>query len=128
MHRFPRGQDVLSSCRLGKGAQASAGKRCGTAGAKSGTAYLPGAFAEAAGLVRRAHPGAQPYRARLEQKQGKACTVLAPTWARAVSARLPRAVACDPQPFFHGSWRGAGEPGASLDDHRISLPPALGNR
>jgi hypothetical protein len=66
----------------------------------------------------------------LEQKhgKGKACTVLAQTLARAVSSRLTRAVACDPQKFFHGSWRGVGEPGASLDDQRISLPPALGNR
>jgi transposase len=90
MHRFPGGQDFLSSCRLGKGAQASAGKRCGTAGAEIGNAYLQWAFSEAAGLLLRDHPVAQPYLARLEQKhgKGKVFTVLAQTLARAVSSML----------------------------------------
>jgi transposase len=38
IQRFPSGQDCLAYCRLGKGAQASAGQRSGTSGAKSGNA------------------------------------------------------------------------------------------
>jgi transposase len=49
--RFPRGQDVVSDCRLIKWAKASAGKRYGTAGSKMGNASLTGAFADAAVLV-----------------------------------------------------------------------------
>jgi transposase len=48
--RFPRVQDCVSSCRLVKGAKASAGKRSGPSGIKSGHAYLKWAFSEAAGL------------------------------------------------------------------------------
>jgi transposase len=57
--RFPRGPDGVSSCRLGKCAKASAGKRYGPAGAKSGNASRPWAVAEAAGLLLRHHPGGQ---------------------------------------------------------------------
>ena len=129
-HRCPRVQDGLSSARLGTCAKEAAGKRFGTSGAKSGNASLTWAFSEAAVLCLRAHPGAQQYRARLEKKhgKGKAFTVLAPKLARAVYDMLTREGACDPQKCVHGSWRGAGEPGASLDDPRISRPPALCNR
>jgi transposase len=56
MVRFPRVQDVVSSCRLVKGTQASAGTRSGTSGANIGNAYLTWAFSEAAVLVLRNHP------------------------------------------------------------------------
>ena len=54
--RFPRVQDVVSSCRLVTCAQESAGKRYGTSGTKIGNAYLTWAFSEAAVLVLRNHP------------------------------------------------------------------------
>jgi len=38
IERFPRVQDFVSDCRLVTGAKASAGKRDGTAGTKSGQA------------------------------------------------------------------------------------------
>jgi transposase len=84
--RVPRGQALVSYCRLVKCAKASAGKRLGTAGAKLGKAHLTWAFAEAAVLFLSAHPAAQKYRARLEKKhdQGNAWTVLAQQLARAV--------------------------------------------
>src|SRR5919108_4075334 len=50
IHRFPRGQDVVSYCRLVKCAQESAGKRYGTGGTKLGKADLKGACSEAAGV------------------------------------------------------------------------------
>jgi transposase len=74
LHRFPRGQDCLSSCRLGQGSKASAGKRLGTSGANIGNAHLKWAFSDAAVLCLRDHPAAQQYLARLATKhdQGKA--------------------------------------------------------
>ena len=54
--RVPTGQDVVSSCRLGKCAQASAGKRLGTSGKNIGNAHLTGAFSAAAALFLRNHP------------------------------------------------------------------------
>jgi transposase len=62
--RFPRVQDVVSSCRLVKCAKASAGKRYGTSGAKIGNASLKWAFSEAAGLLLRMHPAGQQHLAR----------------------------------------------------------------
>src|SRR2546429_6259706 len=47
--RFPRVQDVVSSCRLVTCAKEAAGKRGGTARPKIGHAYLPRAFSAAAG-------------------------------------------------------------------------------
>jgi transposase len=87
IHRFPRVQDCLSSCRLGQCAKASAGKRWGTSGAKIGKAHLTWAFAEAAVLCLRDQAAAQKYLARLEQKhdKGKALPILAQKLARAVS-------------------------------------------
>jgi transposase len=54
--RFPRVQDVVSSCRLVKCAKASAGKRSGTSGTQSGHASLQWAFSAAAVLCLRNHP------------------------------------------------------------------------
>ena len=69
--RVPRGQDVVSAGRLGTWARASAGKRDGTSGAKSGKAHLKWALSAAAGLCLRDHPAAQTYLARLENKHAK---------------------------------------------------------
>jgi transposase len=79
IHRFPRGQEFVSYCRLVKCAKESAGKRDGTSGAKIGNAYLKWAFSEAAVLFLRANPAGQKYLTRLEKKhsKGKALTVLA---------------------------------------------------
>jgi transposase len=57
--RFPRGQAVVSYCRLGKWAKESAGQRDGTAGNKRGQASLTWAFSAAAVLLRRDHPAGQ---------------------------------------------------------------------
>jgi transposase len=87
LQRFPRGQDFVAYCRLINCAKESAGKRSGTSGGKSGTAYRKWAFSEAAVLFLRAHPAGQKSPARLEKKpgKGKALTVLAHKLARAVS-------------------------------------------
>jgi transposase len=102
IHRFPRVQDFISSCRLVKCAKESAGKRLGTSGAKIGKAHLKWAFAEAAVLFLRAHPAAQKSLARLENKhdKGKALTVLAQKLARAVYHMLHRQVAFDRETCF----------------------------
>jgi hypothetical protein len=88
IQRGPSVQDVVSSGRLGKGAQASAGTRSGTAGDKSGQAYLTWACS-AAGLVRRDQPAGQQSLPRLEQQQGQgqAVTLLAQQLGRAVLGR-----------------------------------------
>lgn len=102
IHRFPRGQDFVSSCRLVKCAKESAGKRLGTSGSKIGKAHLTWALSEAAVLFLRDHPAAQKYLARLEKKhdKGKALTVLAHKLARAVYHMLRRQVAFDREKFF----------------------------
>jgi transposase len=102
IERFPRGQDVVSYCRLVKCAKESNGTRLGTSGAKIGNAHLQWAFSEAAVLFLRDHPAAQNSLARLEKKhdQGKALTVLAQKLARAVYPMLQRKVACDTETFF----------------------------
>jgi transposase len=104
IHRFPRGQDCLSYCRLVTCAKESAGKRFGTSGAKIGNAYLTWAFSKAAVLLLRDHPVAQKYCARLEKKhgQGKALPGLAQKLARAVSSLLTRQVAFETPTCFHG--------------------------
>jgi transposase len=127
IHRFPTVQDFVSYGRLVKCAKESAGKRLGTSGTKIGNAHLKWAFSEAAVLFLRDHPAAQKYLARLEKKHdtGKAFTVLAHPLARAVYDRLQRHVAFDKDQFFQRSWRGADEPGASLDTQGRNLPDAL---
>ncbi len=62
--RFPRGQDVASSCRLVTWARESAGKRSGTSGTTIGNAQLTWACSEAAVLCVRDHPAAQPWLSR----------------------------------------------------------------
>ncbi|MGH8065882.1 MAG: hypothetical protein ACRERE_11765 [Candidatus Entotheonellia bacterium] len=108
-------------------AKESAGKRLGTSGTKIGKAHLKWAFSEAAVLFLRDHPPAQTYLARLEKKhdKGKALTVLAHQLARAVYDRLKRHMAFDKDQFFQHEWRGADEPGASLDTQGMNLPDAL---
>jgi transposase len=125
--RFPRGQDVVSSCRLVKCAKAAAGKRSGTSGTKSGNAYLTWACSEAAVLFLQDHPAGQQELTRLEKKpgKGKALTILAHTWARAVSLMLQRPTAFEMDQFLNGSGSRAGEPDASLDREGMSLQSAL---
>jgi transposase len=102
IQRFPSGQDVVSYCRLGTCAKASAGKRYGTAGAKIGQALLTWACSEAAGRFLRDHPAGQKSLARLEKKHGsgKALTLLAQTLGRAVYYMLTRQKACDRHKFL----------------------------
>jgi transposase len=101
LRRVPRVQAFVSSCRLVKCAQESAGTRDGPSGTKIGNAYLTWACSAAAGLFLRNNPAGQQDRARLEkqQSQGKALTVLAHTLARAVYDRLKRDPAVDLDTF-----------------------------
>ena len=90
--RFPRVQDFVSYCRLGKCAQEAGGKRLGSWGKKLGNVHLRWAFAKAAVLfLRHNHPG-NDYFTKLEHKRGtaKALSVLAQKLARAVSYLLRR--------------------------------------
>jgi transposase len=102
IHRFPRVQEFVSSCRLVKCAKESAGKRYGSSGTKIGNAYLKWAFSEAAVLFLRANPAGQKYLARLENKhgKGKALTVLAHKLARAGYYMWKRATVFDLDKFF----------------------------
>jgi transposase len=103
IQRFPRVQAFVSYCRLGKGAQESAGKRYGTSGTKSGNAYLKWAFSEAAVLFLRNNPAGQTYLARLEKThgKGKALTILAHKLARAVYDMFKRDTAFDLDKFLN---------------------------
>jgi transposase len=105
IHRFPRVQDVVSSCRFVTCAQESAGKRYGTAGTTIGHAYLTGAVSEAAVRCLRTNPAGQRSLTRLEHKhgQGKALTVLAHQLARAVFAMCTRQTAFDMAKFLNQS-------------------------
>jgi transposase len=95
--RFPRAQDFVSYCRLGKCAKESNGKRLGTSGKKGGNVHLRRAFAEAAVLFIRQSPPGKEYFAKLEHKHGKAkaLTVLAHKIARAGYSMLTREQAFD---------------------------------
>jgi hypothetical protein len=86
IHRFPRGQDVVSYGRLVQCAKASAGNRDGTGGTTIGHASRTWAFSEAAVLLLRDHPPRRTYLTRVEKPHGtgKALTVLAHHWVRAV--------------------------------------------
>jgi transposase len=97
IQRFPSVQDVVSSGRLVQCAKASAGTRSGTAGAKSGNAYLQWAFSAAAVLFLRDNPASPKDLTRLEKKhgQGKAVTLLAQQLGRAVYYMLKRQKAFD---------------------------------
>src|SRR5262245_20677280 len=93
--RFPRVQDVLSSCRLGKCAKASAGQRYGPSGATIGNASLTWAFSDTAVLVLRDNPAGHTSLTNLANKpgQGSALTLLAQQLARAVYDILTRRTA-----------------------------------
>jgi transposase len=108
--RFPRVQDFASSCRLVKCAKASAGKRAGTSGTKIGHAQRKWAFSEAAVLFLRDTPAGQQFRTRWEKKpsKGKALTIVAHKWARAVYDMLKHQTAFDMAKFLNGSGRGVG--------------------
>ena len=95
-------QDFVSSCRLVKCAKESAGKRYGTAGAKSGNASLQWACSEAAVLLLRDNPAGQKSLTRLEKKhgQGQALTLLAQKLGRAVYDMLKRQKAFDRHKFL----------------------------
>jgi hypothetical protein len=129
IQRFPRVQDVVSSCRLVTCAKESAGQRYGTAGAKIGNAYLTWAFSEAAVLLLRNHPAGQQYLARLEKKHGtgKALPILAQQLARAVYDMLRRDPVCDMDKFLQSSGNGTGELAASLGHSGMHLVPVLCN-
>jgi transposase len=109
IHRFPRVQDFVSSCRLVKCAKQSDGKHYGYSGKKIGNAHLKWAFSEAAVLCLRGNPAAQRYVARLATKHGKAkaLTILAHKLARAIYSMLRRGHAFDPNTFFHDPRPGA---------------------
>jgi hypothetical protein len=79
IRRVPRVQACVSSGRLVTWAQASAGPRSGTSGQKLGTASLPWAFSDGAGLFVRHHPAGPQDLARAEtnHRQGTAFTGLA---------------------------------------------------
>jgi transposase len=75
--RFPRVQAFGSSCRLGKCAKETNGKRVGTSGKKIGTGPWRWALAEAAVLFcRQHHPGKEDF-ARVAPKPGKATALVA---------------------------------------------------
>jgi transposase len=102
--RFPRVQDFLSYCRLVKCTKASAGKRYGTSGTKSGNAHLKWAFSEAAVLFLRANPAGQKSLTKLEKKHGsgKALTLLGQKLGRTVYYMLQRQTAFDMDKFLNG--------------------------
>jgi len=126
--RFPSVQAVVASCRIVTCATASAGNRAGTTGTNIGNAYRKWACSAAAVLCLRDHPTGQNSRARLENThgQGKALTILADQFARAVDDRRKRATAVQRDRCSHGSRRGAGEPDAALATTGLSLGRALG--
>jgi hypothetical protein len=97
IHRFPRGQDFVSYCRLVTWAKASAGTRYGTSGTNIGHASLTWAFSEAAVRFLRNNPAGQKCLATLEHTHGtgQAWTIRAHQLARAVYDRLTRPTVCE---------------------------------
>jgi transposase len=102
IQRCPSVQAVVSYCRLVTCAKASAGKRYGTAGAKSGNASLTWACSEAAVRFLRDHPAGQKSLTRREKKpgQGNALPLLAQKLGRAVYHLLQRQKAFDMHTFL----------------------------
>jgi transposase len=86
IRRFPRVQDFISSCRLGKCAKESNNKRLGTSSKKIGNVHLRWAVAEAAVLFLHHTPPGKAYLTKLEHQHGKAkaLTMLAQKLARRV--------------------------------------------
>jgi transposase len=121
--RCPRGQDCLSSCRLGTCTKESAGKRDGTSGTPLGNAPRKWACSEAAGRFLRANPAGPKYLTTLEQTHGsgQALTLLGQQLGRTVSDMFQRHTACAMGKFLNGSGSGADEPHASLAPHGLSL-------
>jgi transposase len=95
--RFPRVQAFVSSCRLGKSAKESKGKRYGTNGKKLGNAHLTWAVSEAAVRFRTNNEPAQQYLATLTTRhgKGKALAILAHKLGRAVYFMRKQPVAVD---------------------------------
>jgi Transposase IS116/IS110/IS902 family len=106
--RCPRVQDFLSSCRLVKCTQASAGKRSGTSGPQIGNAHLTWAFSEAAGLFLRAHPAGQTYLTTREKKHGagNALPLLGHKLGRTIYSMVQRHTAFARSKFLTGSGSG----------------------
>jgi hypothetical protein len=102
IHRFPRVQDVASSCRLVTWAKEAAGKRSGTGGTTIGQADLQWAFSAAAVLLLRHHPLGQTSLAKRARKHGKAqaLSILAQQPGRAVSFLLKRHEAVEMHTFL----------------------------
>jgi hypothetical protein len=95
-------QDCVSSCRLVKCAQESAGKRLGTSGKKIGHGHLTWAYAESVTLFLRHNAAGQRSLACLENNlgKGKALPSLAQKLARAVYYRLKRQTAFNLETFL----------------------------
>jgi transposase len=102
IRRCPRGQAFVSYCRVVKWAKASAGTRDGGSGTKSGKASLKWGVSEAAVLCLRHTPAGQKSLARVEKNQGKgkAVTILAHRWARALYSLVQRGTAFDLDTFL----------------------------
>lgn len=106
--RFPRVQEFVSACRLGKSAKASHGNRYGTSGKKIGNAHRTWAFSEAAVLLLTNNAPAPKYLAKLATRHatGKALSILAHTRGRAVYCMLKQQGAFDPEKFLATEgWR-----------------------
>jgi hypothetical protein len=118
--RFPSGQAVASSGRLGPCRTEAGGTRLGPAGATIGTAHRTWAVSAAAVWCWRNHPHGQQLLARLAKPHhpGQALTMLAHTLARAVSSRRNRTTAVDLALVRRTYGSGAGAPDASLDTPR----------
>ncbi len=125
--RCPRGQDCASSGRRVTGAREAAGQRAGTSGATIGNAHLQGACSEAAVFCFRENPAGPPWLTRRANtpRQGKALTMLAHPWARAVYSMRNRQTAGALETCLQADGRGGGALTVALDSpgmHRIRHP------
>jgi hypothetical protein len=122
IERCPRVQECASYGRLVTWATEAAGNRSGTAGANIGKAQLKWAFSDAALVGLRDHPAGQNFLARWAKphRTGKAVTLVAHQWARAVYDRVKRPTAFDRHTCLPAEGRGGGELNASLDSWGMS--------